>query len=155
MNIKVSLGIVALLVLSLVLISCSKTTAPAIDTDLTEAVDSEVTDINPETAPVEAPPVISPIVVKAVITYPVSVYGTNGFGPGELEIKVGDSVTFTNKDPREKAVQIVFQNKNNGKVINGKVIALGEEETVIFNEPGNYSYWTVGYGIRGKLIVNS
>ncbi len=77
-----------------------------------------------------------------------------GFSPPELKIKVGDSVTWTNKD--EIAHNVHFRQgpaKGHPKA-QGKMLSQGDSHTVKFNTAGEYSYVCTPHPpMKGKVIV--
>lgn len=86
----------------------------------------------------------------------MQILGSQGFKPGEITVKVGDIVVFTNKAPpadKVKDAVLVIQNtetkqtKTPGKILYGK----SYEHT--FDKVGTYSVWTVAYAVKGKVIV--
>jgi plastocyanin len=81
----------------------------------------------------------------------VSILGKEGFDPEEITVKKGDAVVFTNNDPNGKDAVLTFQLGR--KFINSNQIKAGEQYEQIFEEAGTYDYWTVNYGIKGKIIV--
>ncbi len=95
----------------------------------------------------------APIIVKAVVTYPVKIFGRNGFIPYELTVNVDDSVTWTNEDPRTKAVDLVIRDLQTRQFVTSPIIAPGKEYSYVFPRQGNYEYWTTGYGMKGRVTV--
>lgn len=85
--------------------------------------------------------------------FEVQILGRNGFDPDVLTVKVGDGIIFINNDPREKAAVITFKKDNLQKFINTELIQPGDGYQMTFEEAGTYNYWTIGYGVRAKLIV--
>ncbi len=81
----------------------------------------------------------------------VAILGREGFDPEELTITEGKPVVFVNQDSR--AVVITFQHNTSRKVANSVVIPPGESYIHSFTEAGTYDYWTIGYGIKGKITV--
>ena len=71
----------------------------------------------------------------------------NGFEPNYLEINVGDSVSWTNKDAElMHAVEFVGDASEELKQ--------GESWTKTFEQKGKYSYLEPVYGIgKGKIVV--
>lgn len=94
-----------------------------------------------------------PLEVTATITHPVTILGPDGFSPAELTIEAGDSVTWTNADPKKKHLTLTFQERATRKFLASQLITPAAEWTTNFPQPGEYRYWTVGYGVTGMLIV--
>ncbi|MEK6951124.1 MAG: hypothetical protein AABX13_05370 [Nanoarchaeota archaeon] len=94
-----------------------------------------------------------PLEVTATITYPATIMGKAGFLPAELTIEVGDSVTWLNADPRKKTLTLTFQEGKTRNFITSPSIIPAAEWVQVFTEPAEYRYWTVGYGVTGKLVV--
>lgn len=95
----------------------------------------------------------SSIEVTATITHPATILGKPGFSPAELAIEAGDSVTWTNHDPQKKVLVLTFQKAGTREFITSRAIRPGREWDHVFTEPGEYIYWTVGYGVKGKVMV--
>ncbi len=93
------------------------------------------------------------IEVIATITHPATILGKNGFSPAELTIEVGDSITWTNADPQKKTLVLTFQRVNTREFVTSPSLQPGREWDYAFTEPGEYIYWTVGYGVKGRLVV--
>lgn len=94
-----------------------------------------------------------PIEVTATITHPATILGRHGFSPSELTIEAGDSVTWTNADPQEKIIVLTFQKIGTREFITSISILPGKEWDYVFTSPGEYTYWTVQYGTKGRLMV--
>lgn len=94
-----------------------------------------------------------PILVTATITHPATILGKEGFSPAELTIDAGDSVTWLNADQREKVLVLTFQKINTREFITSLSIPPGQEWDHVFTQSGEYTYWTTGYGVKGKLVV--
>lgn len=77
-----------------------------------------------------------------------------GFSTPEVKVKVGDSVTWTNKD--EIAHNVHFRQgpaKGTAKA-QGKMLSQGNTYTVKFNTAGEYSYVCTPHPpMKGKVIV--
>ncbi len=95
------------------------------------------------------------LIVTATVTHPVTILGKEGFSPSEITIEPRDSITWANADPQKKDVVLTFekQGATTAKFRTSPVISPGMEESMIFSEPGMYVYWTIGYGVKGKLRV--
>lgn len=87
------------------------------------------------------------------ISHSVRILGSQGFDPLELRIRVGDKVIWANRDLRQKDAVLTFQYENSRDFINSEIIKPDQSWEYVFTQPGTYSYWTVGYGVNGKLIV--
>ena len=81
----------------------------------------------------------------------VEILGAEGFSPAEASVSVGEEVVFLNS--LNKNVVITFKNEGTGKYTNSKLIKTGMTYSHTFPEAGSYTYWTIGYGIEGKLVV--
>lgn len=81
----------------------------------------------------------------------VRILGKKGFDVEELTVKVGDTVTWLNEDPNEKDMVLTFQKGRD--FTNSEIIPPGEMWEMTFEEAGTYEYWTQGYGVRAKVIV--
>lgn len=68
--------------------------------------------------------------------------------PKELSIKLGDKVTWTNKDKASHTIK-----SETGDAINSESIATGESYSQIFNVAGTYDY-KIASGNTGKIIVS-
>lgn len=83
----------------------------------------------------------------------VQILGANGFDPKELTIRKGDTVIFSNEDPRKKDTVLTFQSENSQKFTNSNIIKPGQTFEKVFTNAGTYNYWTQSYAPRGKIIV--
>lgn len=107
----------------------------------------------PFPAPLKQPNPKAPIKVTALITHPVSILGKAGFSPPEMSMSVGDSITWANNDPSQKKLVLIVQKQGTREFMTAGQIPPGGEETLVFDLPGTYIYWTVAYGVKGKLVV--
>lgn len=83
----------------------------------------------------------------------VEILGANGFDPAELTIQKNDLVRWTNNDPKAKDAVITFQYENSREFENSEVIPAQGTWEKVFTVSGTYTYWTVGYGVQGKIVV--
>ena len=83
----------------------------------------------------------------------VIILGKAGFDPTELTINAGDIVAWTNHDAQGKAAVLTFQKDSSREFMNSGVVSFEGTWTYNFEEPGVYEYWTQGYGVKGKIIV--
>src|SRR3989344_6093621 len=80
----------------------------------------------------------------------VRIVGKEGFDPTEVTIHAGDSLTWVNDD--KKALTLTIFKK--GKwYLNSNVIEPGQSFEQEFKEAGEYDYWTLAYGVKGKITV--
>lgn len=80
----------------------------------------------------------------------VRIVGKEGFDPTEVTINAGDSLTWVNDD--KKALTLTIFKK--GKwYLNSNVIEPGQSFEQEFKEAGEYDYWTLAYGVKGKITV--
>ena len=94
-----------------------------------------------------------PLQITATVTHPAQILGKAGFSPSEFMIETGDSVTWRNDDPQRKVATLVIHQENTRHFITSPTIKYGEEWENVFTMPAEYSYWTVEYGVKGKLRV--
>ncbi|MFH1276556.1 MAG: hypothetical protein ABIH82_05590 [Candidatus Woesearchaeota archaeon] len=94
----------------------------------------------------------SEVSIPTFSTTEVTVLGKNGFDPAELTVNEGDTVVFINKDPAEKDFSITFQRLGTRIFTNSDITGYGNSWENTF-EAGTYYFWTLGYGVKGKLIV--
>ncbi len=74
------------------------------------------------------------------------------FEPGEMTVKKGTKVTWKNNDPTKHSV--IFDDENNGKVEDSKLIGKGEEVSFTFNEIGKFTYHCQPHPyMKGTIIV--
>lgn len=85
------------------------------------------------------------------LTGDVEILGKDGFSPAEASVNVGEEVVFLNK--ASKDVVITFQNDGTRMFTNSQLVKTGTTYSHVFSEAGSYTYWTVGYGVKGKLVV--
>ena len=85
------------------------------------------------------------------ILYYEKYYGYLGFEPREIVVKAGQPVTWV--DHSKKDVEMVFQKNRHPQVTTSGKFHPGETYTHAFSEPGTYDYWVVGYGAKGKVVV--
>ncbi len=83
----------------------------------------------------------------------VHILGKEGFDPQQITIGVGDTIIWINKDPQGKVAVLTFQKDGSRTFFASKSIQVGGADSFLFEEPGSYTYWTVGYGVRGKVVV--
>lgn len=83
----------------------------------------------------------------------IEILGKQGFDPEETTVKEGAEVVFVNHDPAERNVVLNFQNMNTRQVSVSPLLKAGEEYSHRFTKTGTYSYWTTGYGVKGKIVV--
>lgn len=81
----------------------------------------------------------------------VSILGKEGFDPAEITVKEGSTVVFTNNDPKGKSLVLTFQ-IGRKFIASGKIEA-GKKYEQVFDEKGTYDYWTITYGVKGKVVV--
>lgn len=103
--------------------------------------------------PAKEPAKEIPTTLPLLILEEVRILGSAGFDPSELTISVGDQVVFTNADSREKATVLTFQKDGTQQFINSESIQPGGTWTYAFEELGAYEYWTIGYGVKGRIVV--
>ena len=73
------------------------------------------------------------------------------FGPMELTVPVGTTVTWINRDDIPHTVV----STDDPKVFKSKVLDTDEKFSFTFNKPGNYTYFcSVHPKMTGKVIVN-
>lgn len=116
--------------------------------EIEPVAEAEAEDVEAETSPTAA--VVSerePVIVLEE----VAILGKEGFDPAELKITKGSQVVFINTG--SKSVVIDFQHPTSRKVTNSDLIPPAESYTHFFAEAGTYDYWTTGYGVKGKIIV--
>jgi len=136
------LGLVMMLAL---VVGCSETKESS--STLTGGV---VADFNPE--PVKDNQTTKISLVQDQIHY-IDVNGKNGIEPKELKVKISDKIRFANKDPANKDMEITMQLDGTRKFITTPVVKPNAYTEYFFAEAGNYTYWTVGYGIKAKIEV--
>ena len=86
-----------------------------------------------------------------VLSGDVEILGKDGFSPAEALVSSGEEVVFLNKASRD--VVITFQKDGTRLFTNSPLIKTGKTYTHVFSEAGSYTYWTVGYGVKGKVTV--
>jgi plastocyanin len=85
-----------------------------------------------------------------VATSEVRIVGKAGFDPMEVTAKAGDAITWVNDDSKI----IVLTMMKDGKFFaNSAQIKSGESFEQEFAEAGTYEYWSLAYGVKGKIIV--
>jgi len=83
----------------------------------------------------------------------IDVLGKNGLEPKEVKMKLGDKIRFYNKDPANKDMEITMRFGKTNKFITTPVVKPKTYTEYFFSEAGDYTYWTNGYGIQGKIEV--
>ena len=92
--------------------------------------------------------------IFALVSYHINILGKEGFSPRGLTVNARDEVAWKNNDAEKKEVTLVFQKPREvNKFITSSVIKPGTEWRYSFSQPGEYTYWTVGYGTKGKITV--
>ena len=109
----------------------------------------------PPSAPVQntPPPATPPSEIIQGRAYMVDILGADGFDPAELRIGKNDLVRWTNKDPKAKDAVITFQYENSREFVNSDIIPAQGTWEKVFTVSGTYTYWTIGYGVQGKVMV--
>lgn len=131
---KIFLAGWAVLVLALMLLGCQKEALPEQPVPLQAAV-------------------VAPPLEPVSLMYEIRVLGKQGFDHPELNLLAGDGVVWINQDPQGKAMEMVLQKGTSRKFITSPVFKLGERYQYAFTEPATYTYWTVGYGVKGTVVV--
>lgn len=73
-----------------------------------------------------------------------------GFSPAKLEIKVGDTVKFVNRD------EIRHSATAEDKSFNSELLGKDESKTFTFDKQGEYSYFCIPHpGMKGSINVNA
>ncbi len=85
-------------------------------------------------------------------THQVIVLGKKGFNPEMLTINQGDRIEFINYGDKE--VSITIQKGKSSKFINTEIIEVDARDYVNLPETGTYEFWTIGYGVKAKIIVS-
>lgn len=80
----------------------------------------------------------------------VRIVGKEGFDPMQVTINSGDSVTWVNDDKKALTLTIFKEGK---WYLNSDVIEPGQSFEQEFKEAGEYDYWTLAYGVKGKITV--
>lgn len=135
--------LVLMLITALFLIGCTAPVQPE-QTVTTEPIVETYVPIG-EGMPEEQTEVIAPL------SGDIEIVGKEGFVPLETTVSVNEEVTFLNKGTKEAV--LTFQKDATQKFLNSNIIKSGATGTMIFTEPGTYTYWEMGYGVKGKLIV--
>lgn len=91
--------------------------------------------------------------VQAITEQPLN-YNINirnyAFYPALLKIKVGDTVTWTNKDDDSHNIR----SDPVGGEINSTKLKWNEQYLHTFTQPGNYTYYcSIHAGMRGRIVV--
>ena len=82
----------------------------------------------------------------------IEILGRQGFNPSELTVPASRPITWINHDPQEEQIILTFQKDNSREFINSYLINASNEYTRSFQK-GTYIYWTMAYGVKGKLEV--
>src|SRR3989344_5050276 len=83
----------------------------------------------------------------------IDVLGKDGIEPKEVKVKLGDKLRFYNKDSANKDMEITMRLGKTNKFITTPVIKPNTYTEYFFTEAGNYTYWTIGYGIQANIEV--
>lgn len=106
-----------------------------------------------ESEPVEKTSTENSVVEETIktVTYgsEIEILGKKGFDPSELSVSESSSINFVNNAP--KPVVLIF--KNGPRSSSSPTIKSGDSYEHVFEETGTYDYWTVGYGVKGKIVV--
>lgn len=103
----------------------------------------------PVVPPAEIPPVAPPVAEEkmetAATTHNVEIKGF-AFNPPVINIKKGDSITWTNQDG--------VGHTATGDGFDTGILMKGESKTIAFNEVGEFRYICTPHpNMRGKIIV--
>lgn len=83
-------------------------------------------------------------------TNEIRIVGKAGFEPMELSIKAGGTITLINTD---KVSLLITIYKNDKFFQNTPLIKKGDKYELTLKDSGNYEYWSVAYGVKGKITV--
>ena len=88
------------------------------------------------------------------ISQNIKILGKSGFDPAEISIKRGDTLIWLNEDTKNMVLNIKKGTKPAwAKVVASDLIKKGESYERTFDEAGDYEYWTIAYGVIGKITV--
>ena len=83
----------------------------------------------------------------------IKILGKYGFDPAESRVSEGQIVVWRNDNPQKKGESLTFLKEDAGRTIfSTNLIRYGETYSHQFST-GTYDYWSVGFGVKGKLIV--
>ena len=72
------------------------------------------------------------------------------FNPGEINVKIGDKVTWSNNDNVKHTVT-----SDSGDELNSELFGKGEKYEHVFNVAGEYNYYCKPHPyMKGKVIVS-
>ncbi|MBU1973948.1 MAG: hypothetical protein KKH52_00970 [Nanoarchaeota archaeon] len=86
----------------------------------------------------------------ATLSGDVEILDKAGFSPAEASVRAGSEVVFVNK--ADRSTVLTFQKDGTQMFTNSDLVKPGEGVSLTFEE-GTYTYWTTGYGVKGKLVV--
>ncbi len=100
-------------------------------------------------------PVMEPVLpVNTVQLVGVDILGKEGFSVTDVQLKIGDSVVWTNKDVSEKKIMVTFQKDQTRDFINSPLLVPGEFYQYRFTEAGTYNFWNLAYAGEGVITVS-
>ena len=100
-------------------------------------------------------PVMEPVLpVNTVQLVGVDILGKEGFSVTDVQLKIGDSVVWTNKDVSEKKIMVTFQKDQTRDFINSPLLVPGEFYQYTFTEAGTYNFWNLAYAGEGVITVS-
>ncbi len=142
---KQILVLLILAVLSLAILGCQ--TEKAMDKEpVKEAAEEPAKEVVEETTKNEE------VMEKATgSSDEVQLLGKEGYSTMELTIKVGDTVSFVNKDPLKKTQIVVF--KKGSESFTSNSILSEKEFSHEFVNTGTYEFWSMAHGKKGKIVV--
>jgi plastocyanin len=154
---------IILLLLILLLMGCAKEAQEIAEPEVLETVEElkeiiETTPVEePKEVPSEKPTTEIDIVEESKLTTNEINIHRDKFDPDTITIKVGDTVTWTNKDDRKHFIVGKELTQSHIEVVNegwkSKTLAPGETYSYKFQVKGKFGYVNGFFGTGGNIIV--
>ena len=82
----------------------------------------------------------------------IRIMGKYGFDPAEVTVSEGTIVVWRNDNSQKKGESLAFKGENGITFLSTNIIRYGDTYSHQFSA-GTYEYWSVGFGVKGTLIV--
>jgi hypothetical protein len=83
----------------------------------------------------------------------IKILGKHGFDLKGYIANKNQEILFTNNDPQQKDMVLTFQKEKTREIFNSPIIKADQSYSHTFDTPSDYEFWTIGYGVKSKLII--
>lgn len=100
----------------------------------------------------KAIPAADTLETTSALTDEIRIMGKYGFDPAEAKVSEGTIVVWRNDNSQKKGESLVFKEESGRTLFSTNIIRYGDTYSHQFSA-GRYEYWSVGFGVKGTLIV--